>query len=343
MAQEILRRISAQWLDGLATAWDAATAMEAAVAIGDVELARVWLVRYTDSPSTDAFALASSIRQLQQVWGIDGNSVMGDIVQVLRAHTIDRGDGGSVEVTEVADSAGFQQRSGGFEKTFGQAGAVTVRWWLQAQDRLKAIARIEDVSGEPVGTGFLVDGGDLAEQWGEEMLMVTNAHVVSREFSAAVLPEEGWVNFTQLGTDERYRVADLLFESGPYDLDCAVLRLESLPDESKTLPVAARLPEADGEQRLYVMGHPRGGELKISIDDNVLIDHDDIKVHYRAPTEPGSSGSPVFDRTWQLVALHHSGNDYMQRLHGEKGTYQANEGLSIKAIKARLGSTSPER
>ena len=341
MAREILGQVRALWLDGSANGWDAATAMEAAVAIGDIALARTWLVRYTESPAADGFGLSSAIRQLQQLWEIEDKSEMGEIVHVLRAHAIDRGDGASVEATAIADSASFERNSGGLEKTFGKAGAVTVRWWLQAQDRLLAIARIEDLSGEPAGTGFLVDGGDFSDEWSGEVLLLTNAHVVSREFSTALLPEESWVDFTQDGTEDRHKVADILFESDPYDLDCAVLRLESIPDGVKPLPMAARLPASDGQQRVYVMGHPRGGELKISIDDNVLIDHDDVKVHYKAPTEQGSSGSPVFDRTWQLIALHHSGRDDMARLRGEKGTYPANEGLSLGAIRSRLGPDEP--
>ena len=336
IAHEILSHIASRWLDGAAGGWDAATAMEAAVAVGDLDQARLWVGRYTASPTADAFALAASIRQLRQVWSVGDDSDMADIVQVLQAHTVGRGDGASVEVTGIGNAEGLERRSGGLEKTFGQAGAVTVRWWLQAQDRLKGIARIEDVSGEPVGTGFLVAGHDIAEAWSGEILMLTNSHVIGREFANALLPEEGWVNFTQLGTDERYQVAELLFESNPNDLDCAVLRLAAVPDGAEPLPLATRLPDAGGAQRLYVMGHPKGGELKISIDDNVLIDHDEVKVHYRAPTEPGSSGSPVFDRTWQLIALHHSGHDFMERLNGEKGTYQANEGLSLGAIRTRL-------
>ena len=118
--------------------------------------------------------------------------------------------------------------------------------------------------------------------------------------------------------------------------DFAVLRLASVPKGVKPVPISLRLPLTGQEQRVYIMGHPLGGDLKISIDDNVLIDHDESKVHYRAPTEPGSSGSPVFNRTWKLIALHHAGGDNLQKLNGQEGSYQANEGIALKAINARL-------
>jgi V8-like Glu-specific endopeptidase len=68
------------------------------------------------------------------------------------------------------------------------------------------------------------------------------------------------------------------------------------------------------------------------MDDNLLLDHEKPKIHYRAPTEGGSSGSPVFDQNWELLALHHAGGMNMQKLNGKPGTYPANEGLYFRNI-----------
>jgi V8-like Glu-specific endopeptidase len=59
-------------------------------------------------------------------------------------------------------------------------------------------------------------------------------------------------------------------------------------------------------------------------------------VHYTAPTEGGSSGSPVFNAgLWQVIALHHKGGKAgMPKLNGAVGTYGANEGVSIQSIAA---------
>ncbi len=55
-------------------------------------------------------------------------------------------------------------------------------------------------------------------------------------------------------------------------------------------------------------------------------------VHYRTPSEGGSSGSPVFGPTdWKVVALHHAGSNDMPRLDGQ-GTYEANEGIALAAL-----------
>ena len=93
------------------------------------------------------------------------------------------------------------------------------------------------------------------------------------------------------------------------------------------------LRRINARTRAYVIGHPKGSGLQISLHDSVLLDIDDEerRVHYRTPTEPGSSGSPVFNSEWQVIAVHHSGSSQTPRLHGS-GTYEANEGISVKAV-----------
>ncbi len=81
-------------------------------------------------------------------------------------------------------------------------------------------------------------------------------------------------------------------------------------------------------QRIYVMGHPKGGELAVSIYDNSLVAYENPYVHYRSPTEGGSSGSPVFTRKWNLFAVHH------RALKGE----QVNEGVLLEPIKEALST-----
>jgi V8-like Glu-specific endopeptidase len=66
----------------------------------------------------------------------------------------------------------------------------------------------------------------------------------------------------------------------------------------------------------------------------LLLDHESPKVHYRAPTEGGSSGSPIFNQAWDLIALHHAGGMDMKMLHGKEGTYPANEGIDFMSIQS---------
>ena len=101
-----------------------------------------------------------------------------------------------------------------------------------------------------------------------------------------------------------------------------------------------------GNARVYIIGHPRGGDLAFSFQDNELLDHEGppdgkpqiegvCRLHYRAPTQGGSSGSPVFDASlWEVVALHHKGGQIgMPKLNGKAGSYAANEGIAIGSIR----------
>jgi len=56
-----------------------------------------------------------------------------------------------------------------------------------------------------------------------------------------------------------------------------------------------------------VVGHPMGRLKEIAIRNNTLQTLLDEFLHYETDTEPGNSGSPVFNDQWEYVALHHSG------------------------------------
>jgi V8-like Glu-specific endopeptidase len=91
---------------------------------------------------------------------------------------------------------------------------------------------------------------------------------------------------------------------------------------------------------MYIIGHPGGRDLEFSLNDNRLIACNSQKLHYRTPTEGGSSGSPVFDPVgWEVVGLHHAGRLKMPKLNGPVGEfYEANEGVTILAIQQKTRS-----
>jgi V8-like Glu-specific endopeptidase len=54
-----------------------------------------------------------------------------------------------------------------------------------------------------------------------------------------------------------------------------------------------------------IIQHPGGQTKKVALQHNLVRDVDTEKIQYWTDTDLGSSGSPVFDDRWDVVALHH--------------------------------------
>lgn len=63
----------------------------------------------------------------------------------------------------------------------------------------------------------------------------------------------------------------------------------------------------EGEEKLNIIHHPNGDYKQLSIRENKFIKILPTTLWYECDTAPGSSGSPVFNDQWQVVALHHMG------------------------------------
>jgi len=348
VARRVLEEVETRYYDPETSSspWDAALAAEAGLILDLPEEAVSWMQRYAADGRADAFELASTLRQLTEVWQLDASTEPGDrLLPILRAQMLTREQGASLELTAGdAGSAATAEPDSAFEKVLGDAGVVTYSWYRQGLLRSRAVALLRHRSGRPVGTGFLVRGADLLERWSEHgTVLVTNSHVVSpAPFAEDTLtPEQALVSFQAGDADAaspaEVAVDEALWSSPPLELDCTVLSLTGGVTDIEPCPITRFRPRLDGQQRVYVIGHPEGRELSYSIDDNLLLDYDDSVIHYRAPTEHGSSGSPVFNRDWEVMGLHHAGRSDMRRLHGEDGTYPANEGIWIEAIRTALG------
>jgi Trypsin-like peptidase domain/MAP3K TRAFs-binding domain len=327
--------------------WDRASAVEANLALGRTDEALEWLSSYLQDDRPDAFELGSMLRQLTEVWQLTPDRDPGaGILPALQAKLLQR-QGGEVEVGPADVGPEAVERTArriGIEKVFGPEGFESYRWFEDLMRRCRGVARIEDDYEEGVGTGFLVRGADLHPGLPETVL-VTNAHVVPD----ALDPANAVLTFRGLGSAagdrQRQRIRRVLWSSPESKLDATIAELEVVPAGAEVCPLAKAMPPRDGDPpaRVYVIGHPEGSlSVKISIRDNHLLDYDDVLVHYRAPTQPGSSGSPVFDKRWNVIALHHAGDDHTPMLGGRQGTYQANEGIRIDQMKAALLQDLPQ-
>ena len=73
------------------------------------------------------------------------------------------------------------------------------------------------------------------------------------------------------------------------------------------LPLIEQTGKAVNGEHLNVVHHPAGDRQRFSIRDNRMVDEDDLWVRYESDTQAGSSGAPVFNDQWEMVALHHGG------------------------------------
>jgi V8-like Glu-specific endopeptidase len=336
IAEELLGTISQQPAERVSH-WDLATAAEACVALDRPSDALEWIRQYLAKPQTDtdAFEVASTLRQLEQVWQLREDSPkFGLLVMVLKAALLQR-EGG--RVAYASGQMNLSLERAGFEKVFGDAGPRTYAWYMTGPQRARAVGRVEDAFGRGIGTGFLVRARDFAPSSAEDaVLFLTNAHVLGRTDADAILPADARVRFEAVAPERTCTIENLLWESPPNQLDATLVKLSALPTKIEPLIPAPPepLPEfVEGEpRRFYIIGHPLGGQLTFSIDDNLQVGWRRPKLHYRTPTRPGSSGSPVLDDQWRLVALHHAGDKRMQRLDSRPGFYEANEGIWIHDI-----------
>ena len=353
LAREILDRIEAKDATDSADHWDNGTAIEASLALGDSKNALKWARKYVKERKADAFEFSSTLRQLEEVWGLPRASDTEDkkneeaILSLLRATILER-DSGSVEKSGKDLRAELiELKSTDLERVFGADRFVSLDWYRRGLTRCAGVARIGREATRGVGTGFLLTGAALHPALGEELYLLTNSHVVSPspELPDTVRPADTIVSFEGLpgAQGKSWIVKKLIFNSPISELDATLLQLDHSVPGVEPYPIAPALPDRNSERRLYVVGHPLGGGLSFSLQDNLLLDWDDRRVHYRTPTEPGSSGSPVFDDQWRLVALHHAGRSDMRKLNGKPGTYEANEGINILAIvdeiRRRLSAT----
>lgn len=104
-------------------------------------------------------------------------------------------------------------------------------------------------------------------------------------------------------------------------------------------------------ERVNIVQHPNGDPKQVALHENQVCDMLPDFLHYKTDTAPGSSGSPVFNDEWELVALHHSGvprRDAQDRILTSDGEvwdqsmgeqhidWVANEGARVSRIVASL-------
>ncbi|MBI5368961.1 MAG: trypsin-like peptidase domain-containing protein [Planctomycetes bacterium] len=253
---------------------------------------------------------------------------------------------GRMTAVEIRESAGKTEDI--YEKILQKSNLLPA-WFLSVGlSRSRAVCRVSvsdsvDFRGQQgswVGTGFLV----------AEDILLTNHHVLNTVESASKatclfnfeLDERG-IPFP--AKDFRLAPEELFVTSKtPGGLDFTFVRVHGSPGkEFGFIALDRGVTAITNGEFANVIQHPSGRPKELALQENTVIKQDQVVLHYSTDTEPGSSGSPVFNNEWKLVALHHASPQAPAGLPapGFSGSY-VNEGIKPSAIATHLEQVSQD-
>jgi endonuclease G len=196
-------------------------------------------------------------------------------------------------------------------------------WFLTRGAELRrtvARVRARNATGrEMPGTGFLV----------APHLLLTNFHVLDwSDIGLPSLSEVAPASFAEFDFEEQFnglmqpvatfrlQPQTLMLASSWNQLDYVLVAVEPRSIEARPVSLddfgynrlAGDLGKINKGEPVYIVQHPNGQPKQVVLQNNLLIDRDEQVPYltYEADTEKGSSGSPVFNRQWEVIALHHA-------------------------------------
>lgn len=191
-------------------------------------------------------------------------------------------------------------------------------------------------NGKPrrtLGTGWLMT----------DRLVMTNHHVVhfrkqgEAAASDADLLLQGANSLVRFDYDDADDPGDDVevesLEAWNKDLDFAILRLKNAVTRAPLRIQKKPVAYSDG---IYVpvniIQHPSGHPKRVALRNNLLTGADATTIRYFTDTLTGSSGSPVFDDAWQVIALHRGSQSVSGVSFQGRSTAVVNVGTQINAI-----------
>ncbi len=257
-----------------------------------------------------------------------------------KARLVAREGGTRASVPNVLRGRGGPERVWGATIDF-----VGVAFLERGVNAARTVGRVAFRDGRAQGSGFLIAPG----------LFLTNNHVLESAGACADFVVEFDYELDAFG--RRREVSR--FELNPNaffiaddrdDLDYSLVAIGRRLDG----PIAIEslgFSSISGANNKHALGevanivqHPDGRLKEVVLRENRLVSRLSHVLHYVADTEPGSSGSPVFNNEWQAIALHHWGEPFRQNQtpDGKTVPKYVNEGIRISAIVGELAAAAAE-
>jgi len=215
------------------------------------------------------------------------------------------------------------------EKIIGLEELFQINWIEKALLASKSVCKVVRPDGG-TGTGFLLNGNYL----------LTNQHVLEHKEmadKAKIIFNYGIDAQETVQQTSEYQLDTSTFYTSKFkELDYTLVKVFN----NKDVPLSNwgnltldnfSVPQKD--HRVNIIQHPDGDFMKIALPDKII---GSLNQHlfYITDTKKGSSGSPVFNQDWQVVALHHAGktvqDGFIINAQGDKA--HSNRGILIKNI-----------
>lgn len=213
---------------------------------------------------------------------------------------------------------------------------VGMDFFIQGIVASASIGRIDTDSGIPYGTGFLVAPD----------IIMTNKHVI-RDIDDAKQKNIGFEVYDKSSFRSEFfycRFDPERFSFFRDDFDVAIIAIEQTDETRRILPqlgyhpVVRQTGKINLGEAINIVQYPEQLAKSVVVHNSTLIHlqdggPDDRYLWYTSDTRPGSSGSPVFNRNWEMVGLHHRSvpkltEDRTQYIDKQGNTFTREEALA---------------
>ena len=219
-----------------------------------------------------------------------------------------------------------------------------VAWLDEGAKTRNAVGRVIFTNGQPFGTGFMIS----------DRLLITNNHVIANSDAARgmLLEMDYELDLGQTSPQSIQFTLDpdtFFVTNRVEELDFTIVAVGECRTGNAKIKDFGFCPLSKSSSKhtlgefVNIVQHPNGDLKQVVVRENRIVNRGDFVLHYLSDTEGGSSGSPVFNDDWQVVALHHYGGPYRQTTSedGQPLSQAMNEGIRISKIVEFLENARP--
>lgn len=197
------------------------------------------------------------------------------------------------------------------ERMLGLNDLVDVNYLVRALNASRAVCRViirdQNLRERGSASGFKVSPS----------LLLTNHHVFETADTAANSLIEFDFELNSEGNPKpttRFRLSPEQFFINDATLDYALVAINPSPvfgsgklSDYGFLRMSSKVGKINPGEFATIIQHPSGQPKQIALRENEVLEIGETQLLYQSDTARGSSGSPVFNDSWQVVGLHTSG------------------------------------